>query len=76
MEELRAGFAGYMDVASDKDWQEMLDEVDTNKDGLISFAEFSEYMQQVLNLNYFGSGKIVKVSDTISGRGSNAMQSL
>lgn len=40
MEELKAGFAGYMVVASDKGWKDMLSEVDSNNDGLISFEEF------------------------------------
>jgi hypothetical protein len=34
----------------------MIEEVDFNMDGLISYQEFVDYMKKVLELNYFGSG--------------------
>jgi calcium-dependent protein kinase len=40
VDELKAGFAGYMVVASDKEWIDMVSEVDKNGDGVISYKEF------------------------------------
>jgi len=66
VEELRSGFAGYMEVASDKEWLDMMQEVDKNKDGIITFNEFKTKMMQVLELNYFGKGSQVTVSENES----------
>jgi len=35
MAELRAGFAGYMVVASDLSWKDMISEVDSDGDGFV-----------------------------------------
>ena len=40
VDDLRSGFAGYMVVASDKEWMDMVSEVDNNGDGVISYEEF------------------------------------
>lgn len=54
IEELREAFSGYMVIATDSGWQDMISEVDVDKDGQISYVEFETCMMKVLNLNYGG----------------------
>lgn len=73
LEEIRSGFAGYMVVASDKAWKDMIMEVDKNNDGYISYQEFEDYMLEVLKLTYFGNGVKVDVPDNSTYSGEESL---
>ena len=64
LDDLKQAFAGCLVVRSEVEWIDMISEVDQNKDGMISFQEFEDYMLKVMKLNYLGQGQQVDVKFT------------
>ena len=53
------------DFAETKDkrlWKEIMEEVDTNKDNVISFQEFATAMEKVLTNSYFELSRVGSVA--------------
>ena len=63
VEELKLAFAGQRMLSDDSLWKEMVRAADTDGDGVISKAEFYEYMMGMLKLNYLGEGKVIRLAD-------------